>query len=49
MQSAQYFCPISNKSGYFRHIFLEVPNIKFHENAASGSRSVTRGATATQT
>ena len=39
MQSARYCCPILTKSGIFRHIFAEVPNIKFHEYSPSGSRA----------
>jgi len=34
-----YFCPIITKFGFYLQIFINVPNIKFHGNPPSGSRT----------
>jgi hypothetical protein len=39
MNSAWYFCPILNKFGFSWQIFVKLPNIKFHKNPSSGSRT----------
>jgi hypothetical protein len=41
MLSAQYFCLILPKFGLSRQIFMEVSDIKFHENPSNRSRADT--------
>jgi hypothetical protein len=46
--SARYCGSILTKFGFYRQLSIEVPNIKFHENPSTGSRTDTYGQTDTQ-
>jgi len=47
MSVARYFCPILTKFVFFRHIFIEVPNIKIHKIRSIVRRAVKCGHTET--
>jgi hypothetical protein len=45
MYSGRYSCSILTKFGFSGHIFVKVPNVRFHVNSSSGSRRDTCGRT----